>query len=211
MAYDEEFYELYRQYLEEPIVRQNHDRMFRLFAQLIHRGRAKGHHYFRRPTVVDLGCGTGEYEHYDREHARYAGVDVNDTGSGPNFIPTSDYRSFDWLENLAFEPNAFISLFSIEPNAALSAEDKYEFYEEVFKRLPSIKFAMVSGFFYRSQKDLPIVGETGGIQSAQTIEDPSDFISEVFTEFRAHIETPSKMFGPEPHEIVEVWKFFMRK
>lgn len=210
MAYDEQFYELYRQYLEEPIVRENHDRMFHLFAQLMRPARFKGFPYLRSPHVVDLGCGTGEYDHYDDAHTAYVGVDVNDTESVSHLIVTQDYRSFDWLENLQFEPNAFISLFALEADATLSAGEKYEFYEEVFKRLPSIKFAMVSGFFYRSQRDLPIVGETGGIQSAQAIEDPADFIFDTFTELRIHIETPSEMFGPEPHEIVEVWKFFVR-
>ena len=52
MSYNAEFYEKYRAYLEEPLVRLNHDRMFNLFTD---DDRIPNTQY-----VLDLGCGTGE-------------------------------------------------------------------------------------------------------------------------------------------------------
>ena len=81
-------------------------------------------------------------------------------------------------------------------------------YEKVFAQFSSINFGLVVGLFYESKRGLEIVEETGGITSHQTIEDPSLFVSDVFTELRVHLRTPSAMFG---QDVIEVWKFFVRK
>ncbi len=62
--------------------------------------------------------------------------------------------------------------------------------------------------FYESKRDLETVGETGGIVSHQTIEDPAKYISEAFSEFRIHMRTPSRMFG---EDVIEVWKILSRR
>ena len=194
MAYDKNFYKLYLEYLKEKTVRASHDRMFR---------------YFRRFTlpdglhVVDLGCGLGEYAAYGH-FDEYAGVDVNNAGQVPNFR-RADYHELEFIAKLPFAPNAFVSLFSIE--CFHSAKDKYALYEKIFADAPSVKHALVSGFFYESKRGLETVGETGGIVSYQTIEDPAQYISRTFSELRTHIKTPSKMFGKD---VIEVWKILSR-
>lgn len=196
MAYNKDFYAMYMRYLKESVVRENHDAMFRLFASLI---------CSENPRVIDLGCGLGEYVSYDEVHAKYFGVDLNATGIDGNFLQ-ADYTKLDFGDMLPFTPNAFISLFSIE--LFNSAEARYTLYKRVFSQFPSVNFGLVAGFFYESKRDLEVVEETGGITSHQTIEDPSLFISDVFTELRICLKVPSVMFGDD---VIEVWKILVRK
>ena len=101
---------------------------------------------------------------------------------------------------------AFISLFSVE--CCQLATIKYDLYNRIFSEFPTIGYGLVGGFFYQSKRDQESVSETGEIISYQTIEDPSLYISNLFTELRIHLHTPSKMFG---QDVIEVWKFFIRK
>ena len=202
MPYDAKFYETYQEYLKEPTVRKNHDNVFKLFAHLM---------FTDAPHVIDLGCGTGEYLTYDFCHAEYCGIDFNNASGfiHPYFIQ-ADYKTLNFMDQVPFRPNAFISLFSTE--LFLSDRAKYTFYERIFRELPCIRFGMVSGFFYESKRRKKILKELEGtdkeITSRQTIEHPSRYISDYFTEMRIHMHTPSQMFGPD---VVEVWKIFVRK
>ena len=196
MAYDENFYRMYRGYLQEQVVRRNHDHLFSLFASLL---------LPDTPRVMDLGCGIGEYTIYDRRHTAYVGIDLNNTGSVTPFVQ-ADYIALDFEHRLSFSPNAFISLFSIE--CCHPAAKKYDLYNQIFSKFPTIKCGLAGGFFYESRRCQEMVSEAGEIISYQTIEDPSNFISDLFTELRIHIRTPSQMFG---NDVVEVWKLFVRK
>lgn len=194
MAYDAEFYKMYQAYLKEEAVRANHDNVFECFRN------------FTKPTpllVADLGCGLGEYSLHGH-YIEYAGVDLNNAGQVRNFVQ-ADYHSLDFVHFLPFVPTAFVSLFSIE--CCHSIEDKYALYEKIFKNIPSIQHGLIGGFFYESKRGLETVGETGGIISYQTIEDPSRYISKTFSEYRIHMHTPSQMFGKD---VIEVWKILNR-
>lgn len=155
--------------------------------------------------MVDLGCGIGEYATYNLHHAAYVGVDLNNTGSAAPFLQ-ADYLKLDFVNLLPFSPNAFISLFSIE--CCHAAEKKYNLYNRIFSTLPAIRCGLVGGFFYESRRSKEIVSEAGEIVSYQTIEDPSLHISDLFTELRFHLRTPSQMFG---NDVIEVWKLLIRK
>lgn len=196
MPYDANFYRMYRQYLQERTVRINHDYVFSLFASLL---------LPDSPRVMDLGCGIGEYATYDTRHAAYVGVDLNNTGLVAPFLQ-ANYLKLDFVNLLPFSPNAFTSLFSIE--CCHTAEKRYGFYNSIFLSCPSVKCGLVGGFFYESRRNQETVSEAGGIISYQTIEDPSLYISDFFTELRIHLHTPSKMFGDD---VVEVWKLLVRK
>ncbi len=194
MAYDQNFYRMYQAYLLEETVRASHDKAFEHFRR------------FTQPMsllVVDLGCGLGEYSLYG-SYTKYVGIDVNDAGQVKSFVH-ADYHTSSFLKLLPFVPTAFVSLFSIE--CFHSAADKYALYNRIFFDIPSIKHGLVGGFFYESKRGLETVGETGDIVSYQTIEDPSRYISEAFSESRIHLRTPSKMFGDD---VIEVWKILSR-
>ena len=195
MPYDKNFYKLYKNYLEEPAVRRNHDYVFECFKNLTGE---------LGLSVVDLGCGMGEYQTYGGTHENYVGVDLNNTGKIRNFV-SADYHKLNFAKKLPFKPNVFVSLFSIE--CCNSAKEKYALYNKIFKTLPSIRYGLVGGFFYESKRNLETVEEAGKIISYQTIEDSSCYISQLFSEFRLHIRTPSVMFG---QDVIEVWKFFIR-
>jgi len=154
---------------------------------------------------MDLGCGIGEYATYDQHHAAYVGIDLNNTGSITHFVQV-DYLKLDFGNLLPFLPNAFISLFSIE--CFHSAKNKYTLYNRLFSAFPTVKCGLVGGFFYESRRNQETVSEAGEIVSYQTIEDPSLHISDLFTELRIYIRTPSQMFG---NDVVEVWKLLVRK
>ena len=195
MAYDENFYRMYQEYLREPVVRANHSRMFAKLAQFLP-GKLR---------VMDLGCGSGEYPTFDGHHYRYVGVDLINTGQLQDFIQ-ADYIKENLTDKLPFKPNAFLSLFSIECCHPVDA--RYALYEKLFAEHPSLELGAASGFFYESKRHQPTVSETGDIVSYQTIEDPAQYISPTFDEARIHMRTPSKMFGPD---VIEVWKFLFRK
>lgn len=198
MPYDEIFYQRYQEYLREDTVRKSHDFAFAWFKRFTHSAPL---------LVVDLGCGLGEYEKFGNP-ARYAGVDMNDSGAVDNFIH-ADYHDFGFLKQLNFMPNAFVSLFSIEPFHP--AREKYVLYEKIFSQIPSITWGLVSGFFYESKRDKEVVEELKGaekIVSYQTIEGEAKHVSKIFSERRLYISTPSKMFGKD---VIEVWKIFSRR
>jgi len=197
MAYDKAFYDAYREYLKEESVRVSHDFIFGCFQKMA------GENLY----VIDFGCGLGEYWQYGCP-LMYTGVDVNDFDQKFKLI-NLDYHGLDAVQssiNLRFVPNAFVSLFSVE--CFHSVQDRYEFYRKVFQTFPQISFGLVGGFFYEGKRDQETVEETGGIVSYQTIEDPALYISDIFTEFRLHIKTPSQMFGSD---VIEVWKIFIRR
>ena len=194
MPYDENFYKLYKNYLKEPVVRKNHDFVFGCFKKLAGRSNL---------SIIDLGCGLGEYQTRG-QYTDYVGIDLNNTGKIRNFV-SADYHKLNFAKKLPFKPNAFVSLFSIE--CCNPAKEKYTLYNKIFKAMPSIKYGLVGGFFYESKRNQEAVEEAGENISYQTIEDPSCYISRVFNELRLHIYTPSTMFG---QDVVEVWKIFMR-
>ncbi len=196
MPYDENFYRMYREYLQEQVVRQNHDHVFTLFSSLM---------LPETPRIIDLGCSIGEYAIYDSHHTAYAGIDLNNTSGVANFVQ-ADYTTLSFKELLPFVPNSFISLFSIE--CCHPVKIRYALYEKLFTEFPSIRCGLAGGFFYASRRDKETVSETGDIVSYQSIEDPAQYISRIFTELRVHLQTPSTMFG---QDVVEVWKFFVRK
>jgi|SRR3989344_1009816 len=197
MGYDQDFYKMYQDYLNEPTVRAAHDWIF---------GIARLNPHFQ--DVVDFGCGAfNEFNVYARP-LRYLGVDVNAPVDDPLLVQ-ADYRQVSDLAQLfgqALSPFAFVSLFSTEITA--TAEENYRFYERVFNQLPTVKSGLVSGFYYASKKCTNPIGETGGILSYQALEDLEDVPSSSFTERRIILPVPSKMFGPD---VFEVWKFFDRK
>ncbi len=196
MPYDENFYRMYRQYLQEEKVRTNHSHVFSLFASLL---------LSDSPRVMDLGCGIGEYSTYDPHHATYVGIDLNNTGSVAYFLQ-ADYLKLEFGRLLPFLPNAFTSLFSIE--CCHTAEKKYDLYNRIFSIFSTVRCALVGGFFYESRRNQETISEAGEIVSYQTIEDPSIYISDLFTELRVHMRTPSQMFG---NDVIEVWKLLIRK
>jgi len=196
MAYDPEFYRLYRDYLRERTVRASHDLVFAMFETICAR-------HVEKRNVMDIGCGLGEFDRYC-EPERYVGVDRNNAGSVLSFVQ-ADYTDLAFLTQLPFDPNVFVSLFSVE--ACLPAADRYAFYERLFSET-GVVLGLVAGFYYESKRDQATVGETGGIISYQTIE-PMDFHrSDRFKELRVLTRTPSKMFGAD---VVEVWKVLSRK
>lgn len=198
MPYDENFYRMYREYLQERTVRQNHNHVFTLFASLV---------LPETPRVIDLGCGLGEYAAHDLHHSAYAGIDLNNTGGVANFVQ-ADYMNLGFKDFLPFVPNSFISLFSVE--CCHLVETRYALYEKLFNEFPSIRCGLAGGFFYESRRNKETVSESGDIVSHQSIEDPAQYISSIFTELRVHLRTPSAMFGQDV-DVIEVWKFFVRK
>ena len=196
MGYDKDFYNAYKAYLSEFTVREAHDYIFRITSLNPH---------FR--NVVDFGCGMfNEFFEFAKSD-KYLGIDINISESAPNkILIETDYRKINNLEITKHSPTAFVSLFSSEITA--SKEENYAFYEKVFKEIPSIKFGLVSGFYYVSKKGQNPIGEPGGLLSYQTLEVNEDVHSDVFTETRIILPVPSKLFG---EDVFEVWKFFKRR
>lgn len=192
MGYDAEFFADYKKYLREPRVRRSHDRAFNWFNDNC-----------PHASVVDFGCGLGEFYRFARPHW-YIGFDqmVRDVD-----FPSAelDYLRDDWQKYLFFTPNVFVSLFSVE--AFLPVSERYAFYAKTFRENPTITCGLVSGFFYRDRRDQETVGESGGIVSYQTREAPGDHPCEGFEEQWLVLGTPSTMFG---ESVVEVWKLFFR-
>lgn len=194
MSYDDNFYQKYAAYLKEPVVRRNHDFVFEIFRDMS-LGAAMSH------KVVDLGCGTGEYRTYGLPNM-YIGIDKE---KSPAAEIVADYTASDFPA-LPFEPNVFVSLFSIE--ACLPAPYRYSVYDGMFSRFPSIRHALVAGFYYESRAKEATVTETGGLLSYQTIEPLERFTSRYFNETRIVMKTPSNFFG---RDVVEVWKVLERR
>jgi hypothetical protein len=205
--YTKNFYELYLDYLVEPSVRKSHDTVFE--------------HFTSEPefeAIVDFGCGVSEIARY-RKPKEYLGIDMNPEIKkyNPHKILFADYRAETNLNEIieSFKPRAFTSLFSIEitaPEWVTSVEEqvkaKYALYERIMREIKSIKYGLVSGFYYLTKMYENPVKETGGVLSYQTLEPKSSVKSNVFTEQRIKIPTPSKMFGDD---VIEVWKILERR
>jgi hypothetical protein len=205
MAYDDEFFKMYVEYLQEPTVRANHDAAFRLFRTFC------GDVYH---NVIDLGCGSYEFVCYGSGVMKYCGVDKTLRGSIGRHIEAVeyDYLAPDVMNvpsllraDHRFSPNTFVSLFSVEP--IIHEEQRYAFYTNLFETCPTLKYGLSAGFYYTSLSNQATVGETGGIISHQTIDRPYEYPHPLFTETRILMETPSKMFGKD---VVEVYKMMKR-
>jgi hypothetical protein len=198
MPYDETFYETYKSYLLEPTVRKAHDWMFHV--ALIEP---------RFNDVLDLGCGAfNEFLVYAKPE-NYIGIDIGASSAATNGrIIRGDYRDVETLTALVRPntPTAFVSLFSTEITAPF--KENYALYENIFKSIPSIKAGLVSGFYYVSKKEQNPIGETGGIQSYQTLECIEEAHSTLFEERRMILPVPSRMFG---QDVFEIWKFFEKQ
>ena len=191
MSYDYDFYLKYAKYLDEPIVRSNHNRVFNTFRTWFGGGSMR---------VLDLGCGTGEFKNNCPAVDDYHGVDLVDA---PAADEVNDYRVS--VSTPPFEPNCLVSLFSLE--SCLDFRTRYEIYEGMFDRWPIDK-ALVSGFYYEHDPDEETVTETGGLVSYQTIEAVHEWYSHRFDETRITMRTPSEFFGKD---VIEVWKILERK
>ena len=198
MGYDKDFYLMYQDYLTEPNVRASHNWIFAI---------AKLNSNFQ--NVVDFGCGAfNEFSVYGKPQS-YLGIDINAAPEANRKLVKADYRNAGNLTELIGHKSfhtAFVSLFSTEITAY--KQENYKFYERVFKELSTINSGLVSGFYYANKKDINPLGETGGLLSYQTLENPEDISSSLFTEKRIILPVPSKMFG---QDVFEVWKFFDRK
>lgn len=192
MSWDTDFYANYANHLTEPVVRKTHDRMFRLLHRLCD----------GEKRVVDYGCGTGEFDFYDRNHEAYFGIDQNKVSDSlPHFV--CDFMSGEIV--LPFQPTVFISVFASE--IIMPPESKYAFYRNVFNKYPTINIGMVAGAFYKGKENEETVREESGFTIFQTIEQPHKWICPQFTEVRCYCDVPSAMWG----NVVEVWKFLIRK
>lgn len=194
--YNALFYKSYKEYLEEPRVRERHDEVFRLIRDFYAAD-------LDSLDVVDLGCGLGEFRGIPDQ---YYGVDRFGHNPGTNLV--LDYRrELPSVESIGFEPTAIYSGFSIE--CCTSKEESHELYESIFDTYPSVQFIFSAGFYYSDKrKNEEIVREVGGIQSFQTLDNPEDVTSDKFSEVRVSMKAPSNMFG---EDVVEVWKILRRK
>src|SRR5439155_9841467 len=165
MAYDNDFYRAYARYLKEFTVRRAHDRVFAVVQQ---------HRSFG--NVVDLGCGLSEFNQYT-DPRRYLGIDLNadPTREGSFRLVNGNYRDVAFVAEQARSqrPTAFISLFSSEITAP--KEDNRKLYEALFAAIPSVRMALVSGFYYERRKDRNPIEETGGIVSYRTLSTITDY------------------------------------
>ena len=198
MGYNSDFYTAYAAYLEEPSVREAHDWIFAITAKTVP---ALSH-------VLDLGCGQfNEYFHHAHPR-KYLGIDVNvEPANRPGHrLVQDDYRSAN-LKNIVgrSRPTGFVSLFSCENTAPV--EENYSFYKTLFNQF-GFKAGLVSGFFYEGHRDTNPIGEAGGIQSFQMLENIKDVRCEEFTERRIVLSVPSKLFGAN---VYEGWKILIAR
>lgn len=203
MPYDDAFFDAYRQYLLEPGVRDAHNRVFHAFRRFVGGGMS--------PRVIDLGCGTGEFFHHGPWVA-YVGIDKTPRIAREAYqdrarVIEADYAHVDSWRGRITDPEAFVSLFAIEPT--LGTPDRQSLYAQLFEKIPSLKWGLSAGFYYSSKMTSPTVEEPGGIVSYQAIE-PLGLYNAIagVSEERMVMRVPSKMFGPD---VVEVWKFFARE
>lgn len=202
MSYDGDFYRAYEAYLDEPVVRRQHNYMLAMLA---------GYNW---DDVLDLGCGQSQeiMRKYHTRPGNYIGVDLNVESTAPrdrNYeLVKANYRDAASLAPILQRAKyftAWTSLFSTEITAPYEAN--YALYQRIFRNT-NIQVGVVAGFYYASKKTQNPIGETGGISSYQTLERLEDVQNDVFEEVRTTIHVPSAMFG---QDVYEVWKLFIRK
>jgi hypothetical protein len=199
MSYGTSFFDEYKNYLREPLVRNVHNWMFRIFEDTCPK--------WKHPlNIIDFGCGQCCEYHNHGQFSGYVGLDL-DPIRRPSMYQC-DYTKINANEIkgfAGFPPYSFVSLFSTE--CCMSATEKYVFYDKIFQEY-DMQTGLVSGFYYKNRIQEEKVQETGGIVSYQTLEDQKDYPRKHFIEMRTYVDVPSKMFGPD---VVEVWKLLIRK
>jgi len=183
--------------LAETGVRRAHDRALRFFTMVA-----------GVPRVVDLGCGRSQEFRQHGIWESYVGFDENASSnpSEPQDPRPGNYRDPAFLAELEGKPiTAFVSLFSTEITA--SAAQNTEYYQELFRRIDGLRWGLVSGFYYRSSKNVNPIEETGGLVPWQTLHALEDQQVPEYREMRLVEEVPSRLFGPE---VTEVWRIFER-
>jgi hypothetical protein len=193
MSYNNSFYKAYENYLLEPSVRQAHDWIFSIIEDNL-----------EFQNVVDLGCGKSQEFYNYFKPLYYLGVDENAEECEPSFKYATLKKNYRTITKWSKE-TSFVSLFSSEITAPFT--DNYRYYNALFSKNKFMHGGLVSGFYYESKKDQNPIGETGGIQSYQTLESIEDCKHYGFKEKRILLSVPSRMFGPD---VVEVWKIFWR-
>jgi hypothetical protein len=153
MSYNNIFFDEYKNYLQEPQVRNTHDWMFHIFESIF----PKWKYPF---NIIDFGCGQCcEYLEYGKPSS-YAGLDLNPLPRPGLF--QCDYTKLTGEEIKAFTPfqlHSFVSLFSTE--CCMNAVDKYDFYRKLFRET-DVEMGLVSGFYYQNRIKEEKVKETGG-------------------------------------------------
>jgi hypothetical protein len=226
MAYDAAFFERYARYQEEKTVREAHDWIFEIayldpaFENVIDLGCGVCEFLLRTNPVTYFGVDlevhrpeTGRQYAIDRPLYREGWSSPGDTVLRREFYANTDYRQPDFpmliRECSPIRPRAFYSGFSSEISEHWP--DNYDLYQRLFREIPSLEVGLVAGFFYTSQLKRPVVGETGGVLSWQTLEPPYAVYNDVFSERRIEMPVPSEMFSSQENDIYEVWKFFKRR
>ncbi len=208
--YNDDFYRRYQSYLQEPEVKRKHIRAAYHLTSMV------DNTFFTR--VVDLGCGQSQEFFHIAELAEYVGIDLNvkDNDEVPlavkKYAPyrtrTGNYRNdlVEILNQLNYQPQSFVSLFSVE--CTDTQENNYKYYDYLFTTLLQIKAGLVSGFYYADKLHVNPIEEAGGIQSYQTLSQIQDHKSTIFDEYRLTMNVPSEMFGKN---VFEVWKLLVRR
>ena len=160
--------------------------------------------------LLDLGCGQFASALGMVHPAKYWGLDQFNPGSrlsGDELVANDEFIEMNYREVLPTRVNltAFVSLFSAEATAPAAVN--HALYAKLFKTYTHLEVGLVAGFYYRSQPGEAVVEETGGIKSYQTLPELPESNS-VYSEVRALVDAPSKMFGPD---VVEVWRYLTRK
>ncbi len=206
MAYDENFYKLYGEYLEEPRVRQVHRFAVKALAR---------HPDF--DCVLDIGCGRhNEFLSLRGVTSRgfdsvYVGVDQNAGTSSSEFVDlwSGDYRANDGEPAVKLaalgELHSAVSLFSTECTAPEPVNRAL--YERLLTETP-IRRLLVSGFYYEHAAGEETVGEAGGLVSYQTIAPIEACKSDAYVETRLTLPCPSLLFG---EDVIEVWRLLVRR
>lgn len=199
MSYGTSFFDEYKNYLQEPLVRNVHNWMFRIFEATFPQ--------WKYPfNIIDFGCGQCCEYHNHGQVSGYVGLDLDPIRRPSMYQCDYTKVSSDEIKRFATFPlHGFVSLFSTE--CCMPATEKYAFYSKIFRE-HHIQVALVSGFYYKNRIQEEKVKETGGIVSYQTIENQRNHQYKEFIEMRTYIDVPSKMFGPD---VVEVWKLLIRK